>query len=139
MKQSIILKTILILGTIIVVIFITAGYFFLQSDKELIGQIRSYNLESAMKSLDNRQEARLGLNKKEMQGKLTMLAKNSSLFLLNYDIDGLKINLAFDMKPQDIKAIQIWDSSVDELFLLSFKKTERLFLVMYCQKNLKNM
>jgi hypothetical protein len=43
MKNSIIFKTLLILGSIIIAIFITMGYLFFQSDQELINNIRKYN------------------------------------------------------------------------------------------------
>jgi hypothetical protein len=64
LKQSIILKTLLILGSIIILIFMGSGYLFFQNDKELIDDIRKYNLNSAMKALDERQDERLKVNKK---------------------------------------------------------------------------
>ena len=78
MKQSIILKTLLILGSVFIAIFIGSNYFTQQSDKELIEKIRNYNLKTAMDALDNRLENRLERNKKQMLDTVKMIAKNSS-------------------------------------------------------------
>jgi len=126
MKHSIILKTLLLLGSLIIIIFLGFGYFFSQNDKELIEDIRKYNLESAMKALDYRQVEKLELNQKQMENIVNTIAKNSSEFLLNYDYDGLKKSISFDMKQASVKAIVIWDNEVDELFLLGVKKKGQL-------------
>lgn len=126
MKQSIILKTLLILGGLIIAIFIGFGYLFSQNDKELIKDIRKYNLDSAMVALDHRQSERLKLNQMQMRDIVNTVAKKSSEFLLNYDNDGLKKNLMFDMKRDGVKAISIWDDEVDELFLLAVKKENNI-------------
>jgi len=122
MKQSIILKTLLILGSLIIAIFLGFGYLFSQNNQELMSDIRKYNLDSAMKALDSRQVERLKQNKIQMENIVNTIAKNSSEFLLNYDAEGLKNNLLFDMKKDSVKAIKIWDNEVDELFLLAIKK-----------------
>lgn len=128
MNRSIILKTLLILGSLIIVIFIGFGYLFSQNDKELIEDIRKYNLESAMKELDKSQSDRLKLNQIQMKDIVNSIAKNSSEFLMNYDSEGLKKSLVFDMKKDSVKAIEVWDNEVNEVFLLAEKKdSEVLF------------
>ena len=128
MNRSIILKTLLILGSLIIIIFIGFGYLFSQNDKELIEDIRKYNLESAMKELDKSQSDRLKLNQIQMKDIVNSIAKNSSEFLMNYDSEGLKKSLVFDMKKDSVKAIEVWDNEVNEVFLLAEKKdSEVLF------------
>ena len=126
MKQSIIFKTLLVIGSIIVLIFIASGYLILQSDNKLIDKIVAYNLDSTMKALDSRQELNLQKNQLEMQAVTNMIAKNSSTFLQNFDVDGLKESMLFDMKGEGIKAIKIWDSSMNELFLLAYKENDSM-------------
>ena len=126
MKHSIILKTLLLLGSLIIVIFIGFGYSFSQNDKQLIGDIRKYNLKSAMKALDYRQIEKLKLNQNQMENTINTIAKNSSEYLLNYDLDGLKKNILFDMKRDGVEAVKIWDNEVDELFLLAIKKNKKI-------------
>ncbi len=121
MKKSIIVKTLLILGIVIIGIFVASGYLFVKNDTKLIEQIRTYNLNAAMKALDYRLEISLKNNQEKMQDMTTMISKNSSLFLLNVDTQGLKNSLHFDMKREGVKAIQIWDTSMDELFMLAYK------------------
>lgn len=121
MKNSIILKTILIIGAVIIAIFIGFGYLFSQNDAKLISSIREYNLASSMQALDNREHERLKLNQEQMEDVVRSIAKNSATYLLNYDIEGLKESLKFDMTKKNIKAIEIWDSEVNELFLLAIK------------------
>ena len=75
-----------------------------------------------MKALDYRLEISLKNNQGKMQDMTNMIGKNSSLFLLNFDIEGLKNSLIFDMKREGVKAIRIWDSSMNELFLQAFKE-----------------
>jgi len=122
MNKSIILKTLLILGSLIIAIFIGFGYLFSQSDQKLIEEIRKYNLDSAMKELDNSQSDRLRLNQTQMEDIVNTIAKNSSEFLMNYDTEGLKKSLEFDMKKESVKAIEVWDNEVGEVFLLAQKK-----------------
>ncbi len=126
MQQSIIFKTLLVLAGVIVFIFITSGYLFVQNDKELIERIRDYNLNSAIKALDYRLEISLKNNQGQMQDMTNMIGKNTSLFLLNFDIDGLKDSLIFDMKREGVKAIKVWDSSMNELFLLALKEDNKI-------------
>ncbi|WP_024955293.1 ATP-binding protein [Sulfurospirillum arcachonense] len=121
MKQSIILKTLIILSIVIAGIFIGSAYLFSQNDNGLISDIRSYNLNSAMKALDERQQERLKLNKKQMKTVASAISKNSSVYLLNFDTDGLEQSLYYDMKKDGIKAIKIWDNAVREVFLAALK------------------
>ena len=126
MKQSIIFKTLLILGSVIVVIFMGSGYLFMQNDKELINDIRKYNLEKTMKALDERQDDRLESNQIYMKDTVSMIAKNSSEYLMNFDTEGLKKSLLFDIKKDGIMAIQIWDNETNEIFLLAFKQNNKV-------------
>ena len=126
MKNSIILKTLLILGSLIFVIFLGFGYFFMQSDKQLTDEISKYNLKSAIKSLDAREKESLSDNKTKMKDIVKTIAKNSSIYLLDYNLDGLKEALSFDMKREGVKAISVWDNEVDELFLLVAKKDDKI-------------
>ena len=126
MKQSIILKTIIILGFFIVSIFLTAGFLFSQNDNKLIDDIRKYNLEKTMEGLDGRLEERLSLNKKQMNDTIDMIAKNTSTFLLNFDSDGLKSSLDFDIKKDGVVAIKVWDNAVNENFLTALKLNDKI-------------
>ncbi|NOQ29572.1 MAG: SpoIIE family protein phosphatase [Helicobacteraceae bacterium] len=126
MNKSIILKTLLILGSLIIAIFLGFGYLFSQNDNKLISDIRKYNLDSAMKALDSRQAARLAINQLQMQEIVTTIAKNSSSYLMDYDSNGLKKSLEFDMKKDGVKAIQIWDNEVGEIFLLAIKDNNKI-------------
>ena len=122
MKSSIILKTLLILGGVIITIFLGFAYFSSQKDGELIRGIQKYNLDSAMKALDSRKAERLKINQMQMKEIVTSIAKNSSTYLMDYDINGLKKSLLFDIKKESVKAIKIWDNEVEEIFLLALKK-----------------
>lgn len=122
MQQSIIFKTLFVLASVMIGIFIASGYLFVQNDKELIREIRNYNLDSATRNLDYRLEISLKNNQNQMRDMTNMIGKNSSLFLLNFDIEGLKESLSFDMKQEGVKAIKIWDTFTNELFLLAFKE-----------------
>jgi len=126
LKQSIIFKTLLIIGSIIIIIFIASGYLVSQSDNKLIAKIIDYNLTSTMKALDSRQEISLKKNQLEMEAVTNMIVKNSSTFLQNFDIDGLKDSLLFDMNGEGIKAIKVWDSSMQEQFLLAYKENGKI-------------
>ncbi|MFT5662390.1 MAG: serine phosphatase RsbU (regulator of sigma subunit) [Sulfurimonas sp.] len=126
MKKSIILKTLLILGSLIVSIFLGFGYLFSQNDNKLISDIRKYNLDSAMKALDNRQAERLAINQEQMKEIVTTIAKNASSYLMDYDSNGLKKSLEFDMKKDAVKAIQIWDNEVGEIFVLAIKDNSKV-------------
>ncbi len=126
MKKSIIVKTLLILGSLIITIFLGFGYLFSQNDKELINDIQKYNLDSAIKALDSRQEERLKINQLQMKEIVTTIAKNSSTYLMDYDTNGLKNSLEFDMKKDGVKAIQIWDNEVEEIFILAIKDKDKI-------------
>lgn len=126
MDKSIILKTLLILGSLIVTIFLGFGYLFSQNDNKLISDIRKYNLDSAMKALDSRQAERLAINQAQMKEIATTIAKNSSSYLMDYDLNGLKKSLEFDMKKDAIKAIEIWDNEVEEIFVLAIKDKDKI-------------
>lgn len=131
MQKSIILKTLLILGSLIIAIFLGFGYLFSQNDNQLISDIRKYNLDSAIKALDNRQIERLKINQIQMEEIVTTIAKNSSTYLMDYDTKGLKKNLIFDMKNDAVKAIQIWDNEVEEIFILAIKERELIIFTKY--------
>lgn len=137
MNQSIILKTLLILGSLIIAIFLSFGYLFSQNDKKLIEDIRKYNLSSALKELDKSQSDRLKLHQNQMKDIVNTIAKNSSEFLMNYDVEGLKKNLEFDMKKKSIKAIEVWDSELDEVFLLAQKKDSDIIFTSKLGKGFK--
>ncbi len=126
MKKSIILKTLLILGSLIITIFLGFGYLFSQNDRELINDIQKYNLDSAIKALDSRQAGRLKINQMQMQEIVTTIAKNSSTYLMDYDVEGLKNSLLFDMRKDGVKAIQIWDNEVGEIFILAIKESDEI-------------
>ncbi|MFK5984388.1 MAG: ATP-binding protein [Pseudomonadota bacterium] len=126
MKKSITFKTLLILSLVIISTFVASAYLFSQSDNKLINDIRSYNLNQAMKALDARLEARLALNAKLMQDSVDMIAKNSSTFLLNFDSDGLQQSLLFDIKNDGIQAIKVWDEVVKENFLTALKVKNKI-------------
>ena len=138
MQKSIILKTLLILGSLIIAIFLGAGYLFAKNDNKLIGDIRKYNLDSAMKALDSRQAARLAINQAQMKEIVTTIAKNSSSYLMDYDSNGLKKSLEFDMKKDGVKAIKIWDNEVGEIFVLTIKDKEFLKYFWHNSKYPKN-
>ena len=139
MKNSIIFKTLLILGSVIFAIFIVSGYLFLQKDRELIGDIRAYNLNSAMKALDQRQDERLDIDKKQLEYAVSMIAKNSSEYLLNFDTDGLKQSLLFDIKKDGVNAIQVWDSSMQEIFLLAVKQNNKIVFLKTLPQDLEKL
>ncbi len=126
MTQSIIYKILLGLGAVIFCIFTVSGYLIFQNDKALIADIREYNLNSAMKALDSRLETSLKNNQGQMQDITNMISKNSSLFLLNFDVDGLKDSLLFDMKRDGVQAIKVWDTAMNGLFLLAFKEDNKI-------------
>ena len=126
MKKSIILKTLLILGSLIIGIFLSFEYLSSQNDAKLISYIRQYNLDSAMKALDNRQAERLKINQAQMKDIVTTIAKNASSYLMDYDTKGLQKSLVFDMKKHGVKAIKIWDNEIDELFILAIKDKEKI-------------
>ena len=126
MKNSIIFKTLLILGSLIVSVFIGFGYLFLDNNEKLINDIREYNLKSAMSALDNRQTQSLAENKLQTKDIVDTIAKNSSIYLIDYDVDGLKKSLVYDMKKESVKAISIWDSEVGETFLLLVKENNKI-------------
>jgi serine phosphatase RsbU (regulator of sigma subunit) len=126
LRQSIIFKTLLVLASVMIIIFVGSGYLFVQNDKELIKEIRDYNLTAAMQNLDYRLEISLKNNQEQMQDTANMIAKNSSLFLQNFDIDGLQDSLNFDMKRKGIKAIKVWDTFMNELFILALKVDKRI-------------
>ncbi len=125
-NKSIILKTLLVLGSVIICAFIGAGYLFVKNDNALIEKIRIYNLNSVIKAFDKKQEIRLKINKKQIEDVTMMIGKNSSLFLLNFNKDMLKKSLEFDMKIDGIKAIQIWDNLMNEFFLLAVKEKGKI-------------
>ena len=126
MIKSIILKTLLILGSLIITIFLGFSYLFSQNDRELINDIQKYNLDSAIKALDSRQASRLKINQLQMQEIVKSIADNSSAYLMDYDVNGLKKSLLFDMKKDDIKAIRIWDNELEEVFLLAVKEKDKI-------------
>jgi len=121
MKQSIIYKTLFILGALIIAIFLGFAYFFMENDTKLINNIKEYNLNSAMKALDARQASQLQLNKEQMQDIADTIAKNASIYLLNYDKEGLQENLKYNMNKPSVRAVEIFDSEMGELFLLALK------------------
>jgi two-component system chemotaxis sensor kinase CheA len=100
---------------------LVSAYLFSKNDTALMNEIRQYNLDLSMKALDERLNERLKLNKKQMNDSTTMIAKNSSTFLLNYDIDGLEESLYFDMKKDGIKAIKIFDNITKDIFIVGLK------------------
>ena len=122
MKQSIILKTLIILGSVIIAIFISSGYLFLKNDDLLLQKIRKYNLDTAMESLDKREEALLDLRYEQMNDTTDSIAKSASFFLINYDTEGLKKSLGYYLHKENIVAISTWDSTVEEMFLIGIKK-----------------
>ncbi len=126
MKQSIVLKTLIILSIVIGTIFIGSSYLFSKSDASLINDIRAYNLKSSMEALDERLKERLKINKKQMKDTASMIAKNSSSYLLNYDIDGLEESLYFDMKKDGIKAVKIFDNTAKEIFIVGLKLNNKI-------------
>ncbi len=126
MKQSIILKTLLILGSVIIVIFIASGYLFFQNDNKLINDIRTYNLKSTMEALDIRKAEKLEINRIFMDDTLAMITKNSLEFLLNFDINGLKKSLLFDMKKNGLKAVVIFDDISQDIFIVGLKLDEEI-------------
>jgi two-component system chemotaxis sensor kinase CheA len=121
LKQSIILKTLLILGSVIITIFVASSYLINQNDKQLIDEIRKYNLNTTMKTLDKTEESQLNANKAMMLDSAKMIAKNSSVFLINFDKEGLRDSLAFDINKEGIKAIIVFDILMNENFLVAFK------------------
>jgi len=127
LKQSILFKTLLILGSLIIIIFICLGYLILQNDRELISKIVNYNLSSVMETLDKNQEVQLKINQQQMEYTVNMIVKNSSPLLLDFDKNGLKKSLSFDIEKEGVQAIQIWDSIMNEMFLLALKEDGKVF------------
>ena len=125
MIKSIILKTLLILGSLIIVIFLGFGYLFSQNDKTLINQIQNYNLNSALKALDERESDKLKLNQNEMEDTVEKISVHSSEFLLN-----------FELQKEGAKAIQIWDSEIGEIFLFAVKENTQVSFVKLLPENL---
>ncbi|MBF0264917.1 MAG: hypothetical protein HQL46_06555 [Gammaproteobacteria bacterium] len=121
MKHSITFKILVILSLVIITISVASLYLYSQSDNKLISDIRAYNFNRAMKALDSRQEERLHLNKELMQDTINMIAKNSSVFLLNFNKEGLKKSLLFDIQKEGIRAIVVWDDALNENFLTAIK------------------
>ena len=126
MKQSIILKTLLILGSVIVAIFIASHYLTQQSDEKLIEKIRLYNITTTMEALDITEVNQLQTNKKMMEDTVKMIAKNSSAFLINFDKEGLQNSIKFDIQKEGIKAILIFDTVMKQNFLLAYKENKEV-------------
>ncbi len=126
MKKSIILKTLIILSIVIGSIFVGSSYFFYKSDIQLSNDIREYNLNFSMAALDERLKERLKTNEKQMKATIGMIAKNSSVFLLNYDTDRLEESLYFDMRDSDLKAVKIFDDTIKEIFMVGLKIDNRI-------------
>ena len=122
MKKSIILKTLFILGSLIVTIFLAFGFLFSENDKKLINDIQKYNLNSAMVALDARLSDKLEFNQNEMIDTVEKISVHSSEFLLNFDPHGLKRILEFQIQKEGAKAIKIWDNEIGEIFLLAIKE-----------------
>jgi signal transduction histidine kinase/CheY-like chemotaxis protein len=138
-KRGIVFKVLAILGVVITILFLTAGYLFVKSDKDLIEKIRKHNFESTMKALDERQDAELKLNKAQIYKSIKMVAKNSSIYLLNYDIEGVKKSLTFDINLDYIEAIEIWDTTMDEMFLVAVKRNSEIIFSTKKDKSLERL
>ena len=104
----------------------SSAYLFLQNDNKLLHEIRTYNLNSVMSALDERQEERLKLNTIQMNELASAIAKNSSTFLLNFDTDKLEDSLHYDMKKDGVVAVEIWDNVAKEFFLVAFKIDKKI-------------
>ena len=126
LRQSIILKTLLILGSVIIAIFIASNFLTQQSDRELIEKIRHYNITTTMEALDTTEVTQLQANKKMMEDTVKMIAKNSSAFLINFDKEGLQNSIDFDIKKDGIKAILVFDTVMKENFLLAYKDDNQI-------------
>ena len=138
MFKGIVSKTIFIVGSITIFLFIGTGYLLNKNNIELINKIRETNKEFNNKSISKRLENSLEINKEQMQYIIKMISKNSSQFLLNYDIEALQESLSFDIKPKLIKAIEIYDSYVDEVFLIAYKKNKNILFDKTLPKEYKN-
>ena len=126
MKNSIVGKTLIILSSIIVILFVLVAYLFMQSDNMLIEKIRLYNYNSAMKTLDNMQEQQLRTAKQKLKTTLSAIAKSAAIFIYNYDKDGLKDNIKIFMEDNSIKGIEVWDGRTNELFLSILKINNKI-------------
>ena len=126
MIKGIVSKTIAIVGLLTTLFFLGAGYLITKNDAKLMNQVREKNTEFNNKIINKKLETSLKSNEEHMQYIIKMIAKNSSQFLLNYDIEALKKSLSFDIKPKLIKAIVIRDSYVNEIFLVAYKKDKNI-------------
>ena len=121
MKKSIILKVLVYLGILISCIFFLSGYLLKDNNDNLINKLKNYNIENTMSIFDKREELELSKNKNLMKNTVEMIAKNSLVYLLSYDKQGLKNNIEFDIKKSSIKAIEIFDNDMNEVFLFVYK------------------
>ena len=138
MKTSIIGKTLLIISSIIIILFSVVGYLFIQIDNKLIEKIRVHNYQNTMKTLDHVQKKQLEISKEKIEQKVSEIAKNSAIFIYNYDQSGLEDSLKIAMNNDGIMAITIWDEVSSEIFLSTFKKDNKIIVSSTLPKFLNN-
>jgi len=128
MKNSIVGKTLIILSSVIIVLFVLVAYLFIQSDNILIEKIRIYNYNNTMKTLDDMKMQQLQESKQNIQTTISSIAKNSSIFVYNYDKDGLENSIKNFMKKDGLKCIEIWEGSTNKLFLSVLKNDKQIII-----------
>jgi len=128
-NKSIVLKTLLLIGILMTITYVVFIYFAIVKDKQLISQIQKYNLYTTNKALDIAQKENLKNSENDILSYIKIIAKNYSISLLNYDIDGLKSNVILSMNKEYIKAIKITHTTDNEVLLIAINNDSKIQFV----------
>jgi serine phosphatase RsbU (regulator of sigma subunit) len=125
-SRSIATKTIFVLAIFISSLYILFGYFLLQPDIDMVENIKNNYKESNYIAYESLKKSKKEYYLNKANNTTEMLAKNSSVFLLNFDKKGMKDTITFSIKNRATIGIIIYDDIDGTEFISVYKDDGKL-------------
>ena len=119
LKNSIIYKTVLAVSTVLILTSSIAGWYVFNSQSELIDKLQADKKQTILKYLAQTQKEKTAQSFTFLKSMAESLTNGITQALYNADTETAEKLVQDSFENENIKAIVIYDESVDEMFLVA--------------------
>jgi serine phosphatase RsbU (regulator of sigma subunit) len=120
-KKSLVFKTVLLIVFVLAVLFVTLGWYMYQNQNNIVKELQSNQKNYIINQLDRTEHTAINQETKTLKKLSSSIIGAITESLYNMDEETVKATLDEFMQSDNIKAVHIYDNSINKTFLNAHK------------------
>jgi hypothetical protein len=126
MRKSIVFKTAFVVSTALMFVMGIVGWFVYSAQEDIIKQLQTDKKNTILKYINKAEQDTIDQELDTLESLADSLKSGLTNALYNSDVESAKVIVEQLLDNDSIKAILIYDSSVEEIFLVGSKTNDHL-------------